>query len=361
MRKIFSVLLSAALTLAAIPAFFATAEDVSADTSKYPDYTYNIDAAISYADAHVFTRNPAFKDYSNLGGNCANFVSQCLLAGGFPRTDDWEKKYSFTGDYHIPWYYAHEHYLYFKQFGTAEKATASNIRRGDPVYYDWDSNGRIDHVALCVGTNASGQPIIDSNTTNSYHGKWRMGGTSRTTYYVIHLNKESTSAATSPSNDTSGSAAAAASNPVPSANLDPQRTDGNYNMYRLFNPYSGEHFYTAKVAERNHLMQIGWNYEGIGWVAPGTSSSPVYRLFNPFTGDHHYTLAAKERDYLVSVGWNDEGIGWYSDDNRTVPIYRQYNPYARTGAHNFTRNKGESDHLASIGWNYEGIAWYAAA
>lgn len=343
LSKISSFLLTSALALTAVPVglttVLATSRDAEADSSKYPPYTYNVDAAVAYADAYALSRNPEYRDFSGEGGNCANFVSQCLLAGGFPRTDDWEKKYSFTGDFHIPWYYANEHYLYFKQFGTAEKATSSNIQRGDPVYYDWNSDGRIDHVSLCVGTDGSGQPIIDSNTTDSYHGSWRMRGTSRTTYYVIHLNKQNKDAGY--------------------ASLDPQRTDGNYNMYRLYNPNSGEHFYTANFNERNYLIEVGWNYEGIGWIAPGTSNSPVYRLYNPNAGDHHYTMNAGERDNLVSLGWNDEGIGWYSDDNQTIPLYRQYNPNAVTGTHNYTTNKAENDYLASIGWNPEGIGWYA--
>ncbi len=42
-------------------------------------------------------------------------------------------------------------------------------------------------------------------------------------------------------------------------------------MYRLYNPNSGEHFYTASKGERNHLIRLGWNDEGIGWygIAPG--------------------------------------------------------------------------------------------
>ena len=40
-------------------------------------------------------------------------------------------------------------------------------------------------------------------------------------------------------------------------------------------------------------------------------NSTVKLPYNPNAGDHHYTLSSKERDYLVSVGWNYEGIGWY--------------------------------------------------
>ena len=131
-------------------------------------------------------------------------------------------------------------------------------------------------------------------------------------------------------------------------------------MYRLYNPNSGEHFYTANEAEKDYLDSIGWNYEGIGWTAPKRSETPVYRLYNPNAGDHHYTMSEGEMQMLVAVGWNYEGIGWYSDDRERVPLYRQYNPNAVAGAHNYTANKAENDYLASIGWNEEGIGWYAA-
>lgn len=56
--------------------------------------------------------------------------------------------------------------------------------------------------------------------------------------------------------------------------------NGKISMYRLYNPNSGEHFYTASEKEKDHLNSIGWNYEGIGWTAPEKSNTPVYRLYN---------------------------------------------------------------------------------
>lgn len=132
-------------------------------------------------------------------------------------------------------------------------------------------------------------------------------------------------------------------------------------MHRLYNPYTGEHFYTADANEKNNLVSLGWHSEGVGWYAPSTSSTPVYRLYNPYNGDHHYTMNKDENDYLDRIGWNAEGIGWYSDDSKSVTLYRQYNPYnAGAGSHNYTASKTENDHLASIGWNAEGEAWYGA-
>ena len=132
-------------------------------------------------------------------------------------------------------------------------------------------------------------------------------------------------------------------------------------MYRLYNPNSGEHFYTGDAAERDSVRNAGWYFEGVGWVAPKISNSPVFRLYNPNAGDHHYTLDAGERDGLVSLGWRYEGVGWYSDDNETIAVLRQYNPNAVSGAHNFTTSQGENDNLASVGWHPEGTGWYAVA
>lgn len=42
---------------------------------------YNRKAAVEYAHVWAFGRNPAFYDFSNLGGDCTNFASQCLYAG----------------------------------------------------------------------------------------------------------------------------------------------------------------------------------------------------------------------------------------------------------------------------------------
>ena len=130
-------------------------------------------------------------------------------------------------------------------------------------------------------------------------------------------------------------------------------------MYRLYNPNSGEHFYTSDDSECIEVAASGWRIEGVGWVAPETSSAPVYRLYNPNAGDHHYTLDKAERDFLVKLGWNYEGVGWYSDTSETVTVYREYNPNAIAGSHNFTTSKDEDTQLGKKGWSSEGVAWYA--
>ncbi len=43
---------------------------------------YNREKAIEYAHKWAFFRNPNFANFDEMGGDCTNFVSQCLLAGG---------------------------------------------------------------------------------------------------------------------------------------------------------------------------------------------------------------------------------------------------------------------------------------
>ena len=128
-------------------------------------------------------------------------------------------------------------------------------------------------------------------------------------------------------------------------------------MFRLYNPNSGEHFYTGSAGEREFLSRVGWSYEGVGWWAPIEGGEPVYRLYNPNAGDHHYTLSSEERDALVAVGWNYEGVGWRSAGD--VPVLRQYNPNAASGTHNFTTSRAENDMLVRNGWHFEGVGWMA--
>ena len=43
---------------------------------------FNRQKAIAYAKEWAFARNPAYYNFDTVGGDCTNFVSQCLFAGG---------------------------------------------------------------------------------------------------------------------------------------------------------------------------------------------------------------------------------------------------------------------------------------
>ena len=142
-------------------------------------------------------------------------------------------------------------------------------------------------------------------------------------------------------------------------NIEDGKSQETRSMYRLYNPNSGEHFYTSNQGERDHLVSFGWRYEGVAWNAPLTGA-PIFRLYNPNAGDHHYTGSEKERDDLVKLGWKYEGVAWYTAPSTTKkPQYRLYNPNCTgAGAHHYTGSIEERDGLVKLGWRYEGIAWY---
>lgn len=132
-------------------------------------------------------------------------------------------------------------------------------------------------------------------------------------------------------------------------------------VFRLYNPNSGEHFYTTSKKERQYLIEKGWNAEHYNWLASKDEANPVYRLYNPNEGDHLFTIDANEYEKLPESGWIQEGVAWYTLPIGETPVYRQYNPFAKVGSHNLTTNKKEAQHLISLGWKDEGVAWYAPA
>ena len=63
------------------------------------DHDYDRAAALDYMLTYSAQRNPAYKAYDDLGGNCMNFGSQVLTAGGIP---------ALPGGYRDGWFYNSE-------------------------------------------------------------------------------------------------------------------------------------------------------------------------------------------------------------------------------------------------------------
>ena len=129
-------------------------------------------------------------------------------------------------------------------------------------------------------------------------------------------------------------------------------------MFRMYDPNSGEHFYTGSEVEKSDLLVAGWNYEGIGFSFP-VVGAPVYRLYDPVYGEHLYTMDIDEVNYLIGEGWNNEGIAFNTAPETEVPQYRLHNPNEKRGAYHFTSSTEERDNLLAVGWEYQGIGWYS--
>ena len=84
---------------------------------------YNRERAVEYAKRWALDRNPLFIDFTGIGGNCTNFVSQSILAGSCTM--------NYTPDF--GWYYisaddrapAWSSVEYFYDFMTGQPAFAS--------------------------------------------------------------------------------------------------------------------------------------------------------------------------------------------------------------------------------------------
>ena len=151
-------------------------------------YNYNVANAIAYADRYCINYNSSYNSYKGRGGDCANFVSQCLYNGGFPQDSVWYK-------HSVAWINVMKQIAHFKQYGSFMSANNGNLLAGNPIYFDWNGDSTYDHATICVGRNNSGTAILDSHTKDLYHATWTNWSFSKAA--TIQLRKSGTSASTS--------------------------------------------------------------------------------------------------------------------------------------------------------------------
>ena len=84
---------------------------------------------------------------------CACFVSWCYGQMGLS-----EPRFSACQSQGIPWFQSHG------QWGGRDYA---NIAPGDAIFFDWDLDGRADHVAIVVGTDGSKVYTVEGNSDDA--------------------------------------------------------------------------------------------------------------------------------------------------------------------------------------------------
>jgi cell wall-associated NlpC family hydrolase len=156
---------------------------------------YDRDAARAYADKYALSYNPTYVRFT--GADCANFASQCGLAGGMPMAvggadSGWwysKKGTSSPGDdaYSLSWINVGRQMSFWNTRRTDWVPSISDVARGDFVYYDWSGDGVWDHVAVFAGTNSAGQKVVDAHTTDHYRVYWKLGWSS-TRYKFAHTD-----------------------------------------------------------------------------------------------------------------------------------------------------------------------------
>jgi len=136
--------------------------------------TYDRHAAVAYADKWALDTNP--RSWSSPDNDCANFVSQCLAAGGLRPLNDLGLEWHPNGTEFpaVAWVNcgaqkrtlsarAATHTRYFvRGTGTPPRAWAA----GDVVYLGNTVEGKSEwqHVIICVGKK-HGEWVYDSHTT----------------------------------------------------------------------------------------------------------------------------------------------------------------------------------------------------
>lgn len=126
---------------------------------------YDRDAAVKYAHKWAYSRNPAYYNYNNIGGDCTNFASQCIYAGakvmnynnplGWYYTDANNKSPSWTGVQFL------SNFLVSNEgIGPyAEETLMANAQPGDIVQISFDGE-TFKHSPVIVAVGA--QPSTDN-------------------------------------------------------------------------------------------------------------------------------------------------------------------------------------------------------
>jgi hypothetical protein len=117
-------------------------------------YTYAtltpVDKQLQYALTHWKDYNADFGDYNPSGGDCANFVSQTLLARGWKMTDTWSNRNTQGTK---TWVYAPslEDWLASESgpnLTRLDDSQRDQLKLGDIAFFDWNGNGNPDHVMI---------------------------------------------------------------------------------------------------------------------------------------------------------------------------------------------------------------------
>ena len=278
-------------------------------------YNYNPDKAIAYADKWATSRNPEYRQYP--GVDCCNFVSQCLYAGGMPRNSEW-----YPASY--AWINCSGAISNFRKYGKFISANDGNVLKGNPVYYDWNSNGVYDHTAICVGRNSAGTPIIDAHTGDHYHAAWRLGGNG--TRATIQLR---------------GTGSASGGNSATATAGKWKKKNGSWYYYNSEGkPVSGWLKYKKKTyyLKSNGQMVKGWKKVGDYWYYFAKSGEMR-------TG---WLVLGSRKFYLTDSG--KMKTGWLKKDNKWY--YMCSEGYAVTG---WNKIKGETYYMNKQGVMQTGL------
>ena len=150
---------------------------------------YNAALAAEYANKWWNGHNPQYPDFDATGqGDCTNFVSQCLYAGGMPMTSGWYfySSGNRSGSWAEPQSFAN--YFVGQGYNLIECPSASQVSVGDVILYRSynDPDRTWTHAAICVGADGNTRYVCaHSAASGGGYSAWTMGYSK---YAVIQLH-----------------------------------------------------------------------------------------------------------------------------------------------------------------------------
>lgn len=115
-------------------------EETLYNNSKYRNKSnFNVLNACTYAETYALNSNPQYKSFDGIGGDCTNFVSQILYAGGIGKTKTWTP-------YTNAWIRVEDLYSYLISENLAVKLPNDNsLNKGDLIQFYTPVIGRFFH------------------------------------------------------------------------------------------------------------------------------------------------------------------------------------------------------------------------
>ncbi|CAG8480910.1 10509_t:CDS:2 [Ambispora gerdemannii] len=111
--------------------------------------------AADYAGQYCQNPNPEYHNYDGEGGDCTNFASQVLYAGGIPTDSVWYP-------YSYPWIRVIELYNYLTSHNLAKTCQLNELQPGDLIQYHNPQNGW-HHTVIVV--KAGTDPTVDYHSS----------------------------------------------------------------------------------------------------------------------------------------------------------------------------------------------------
>lgn len=176
---------------------------------------YNRERAVAYADRYCgvkvapgrdFGYNSLYRDYTDMGGDCTNFVSQVLgdsKAGGLPHDSIWYYDYSSPKGGSRAWVETDAFAAHLTESGMARllargsfrdvqaptsrfpRGALGELEPGDIIAYE--EKGEIQHFALVTAKDPSGYLLVNTHTADRYHVPWDLGWDKNTIFWIFKI------------------------------------------------------------------------------------------------------------------------------------------------------------------------------